>query len=90
MQERILRIPFSDIVYEEKTIPMYQPRKFPSADVSPQFIYWLVGQEEAMTPKLADVRDAVIDAWKLSRRANWHCKRRRNKQVWLAKRARTR
>jgi hypothetical protein len=70
LQDRILRIPFGDIVYEEKTIPEYQPRQFPSAEVSPQFVYWCVGQEEAKTPELDEIRDAVVDAWKMQKAAD--------------------
>ena len=70
LQDRILRIPFANIVYEEKTIPLYQPRRFPSADVSPQYVYWVVGQEEANTPAFDDIRDMVADKWKMEKAAD--------------------
>ena len=70
LQDRILRIPFADLVYDEKTIPVYQPRQFPSADVSPQFVYWVVGQEEATTPEFDDIKDLVADKWKMEQAAS--------------------
>ncbi|MDA1052484.1 MAG: hypothetical protein O3C40_18665 [Planctomycetota bacterium] len=46
------------------TVQLYRAERIKSAEFGIEFLYWKVAEEEAFLPKLEDIRNEVVDAWK--------------------------
>jgi len=54
---------FAEIAFSDRQ-PLFKSDQIRSFEIDVEFLYWKTKEEEAFVPKLADVRDEVINAWK--------------------------
>lgn len=79
MQPRPMPVPFTALAYREGK-PLFKPERIPDPELMPEqfkeiryvlmdkeYLYWKVEEVEANVPELKDVRDEVVDAWKMQR-----------------------
>jgi hypothetical protein len=57
------RVSFAQMAFQESVQP-YRAQRIKGAQLDVEFLYWKVAEEEAFVPKLEDIRDEVVDAWK--------------------------
>jgi hypothetical protein len=55
---------FAELAYQDD-VPLYRPAQVRGEDRDVNFVYWRVEQREAFVPELEQIRDEVIEAWKL-------------------------
>lgn len=54
---------FAEIAYTNRQ-PLYKADQIRSFEVDVEFLYWKVKEEEPFVPKLEDIRQDVVNAWK--------------------------
>ena len=55
---------FSANAYSESFV-LYEPGQISSQELDVEFVYWKTREEEAFVPELSEIKDKVIDVWKL-------------------------
>jgi len=54
---------FAEIAFTDRQ-PLFKADQIRSFEIDVEFLYWKTAEQEAFVPKLAEVRDEVIKAWK--------------------------
>lgn len=62
-QGSIQRVTFAQVAFQEN-VQMFRAQRIRSAELGIVFLYWKVSEKEAYVPKLEDIREEIIDAWK--------------------------
>jgi hypothetical protein len=61
---RFERIPFHLMAYRD-AVPLHKPEQIRGENFEVHFLYWKTSQQEPFVPELKDIREEVVDAWKL-------------------------